>query len=71
MKSWYRTIREDELKDGSIRKVYHLVFETDDKNIVEKVEQFFCDVMDAKDEPSIRKERASDETVSRRNAVPW
>ena len=51
MTSWYRTIREDELKDGSIRKVYHLVFETDDKNIVEKVEQFFCDVMDAKTEP--------------------
>ena len=53
MKSWYRTIREDELKDGSVRKVYHLVFETDDKNIVEKVEQFFCDVMDAKTEPHI------------------
>ena len=28
------------------------MFETDDKNIVEKVEQFFCDVMDAKTEPS-------------------
>ena len=49
MKSWYRTIREDELKDGSIRKVYHLVFETDDKSIVEKVEQFFCDIMDGKE----------------------
>ena len=49
MKSWYRTIREDELKDGSIRKVYHLVFETDDKSIVEQVEQFFCDIMDDKD----------------------
>ena len=52
MKSWYRTIREDELKDGSIRKVYHLVFETDDKSIVDTIEHFFYDVMDAKTEPS-------------------
>ena len=46
MRSWYRTSRDEELKDGRSRRVYHLVFETDDKQIVEDVEQFFCDTMD-------------------------
>ena len=67
MKSWYRTIREDELKDGSVRKVYHLVFETDDKSIVEKIEQFFYDVMDAKTEPTISKMEQVDKDINVRS----
>ena len=46
MKSWYSRSNIVELKDGSSRKKYHLVFETDNKEIREIIEKFFQSIMD-------------------------
>ena len=45
-KSWYSRINEIELKDGSAKEEYHLVFETDSNEIKKKVEKFFKSIMD-------------------------
>lgn len=46
MRNWYSTSGNIKLKDGSQRKEYHLVFETDDKKVRERVEKFFQKLMD-------------------------
>lgn len=42
-------INELELKDGSTKIEYHLVFETDSKEIKKRVETFFESIMDEKE----------------------
>ena len=49
-KSWYSRINELELKDGSTKIEHHLVFETDSKEIMKKVESFFKSIMDGKED---------------------
>lgn len=50
MKGWY--IRSDDavFKDGSKKREYHLVFETDSVELKERVEVFFKKLMDEKGE---------------------
>ncbi len=48
-KSWYSRINELQLKDGGTKIEYHLVFETDSKEIQKKVESFFKSIMDGKE----------------------
>lgn len=50
MKSWYSRSKDIELKNGDVRKEYHLVFETDNQEIKEEVEAFFKKLMDEKRE---------------------
>ena len=50
MKSWYSRNNIVELKDGNVRREYHLVFETDNIEIKERVEKFFQSIMDEKRE---------------------
>lgn len=49
MKTWYSRSNDIELKDGSIKKEYHIVFDTDSKEIKDKVERFFQKIMDGND----------------------
>ena len=50
MKSWYSRSNDVELKNGGVRREYHLVFETDNIEIKERVEKFFQSIMDEKGE---------------------
>lgn len=50
MNSWYSRSNDVELKNGDVRREYHLVFETDNIEIKEKVEAFFKKLMDEKTE---------------------
>lgn len=46
MKSWYKIVKDVERRDGTTDKVDTLVFETTDKNISKRVENFFKSIMD-------------------------
>ena len=46
MKSWYRVIRDTELKDGSTRTDYVITFETDDYKLKREVEKYLQGIMD-------------------------
>ena len=48
MKSWYSRSNDVELKNGDVKREYHLVFETDSIEIKERVEKFFQSIMDEK-----------------------
>ena len=50
VKSWYSRSNDIELKNGDVRREYHLVFETDNIEIKEKIEAFFKKLMDEKTE---------------------
>lgn len=50
MKSWYSRSNDIELKNGDVRREYHLVFETDKIEIKKEVEAFFMKLMDEKTE---------------------
>ena len=50
MRSWYSRSNDVELKNGDVRRGYHLVFETDDKELKQRVEKFFQNLMDEKRE---------------------
>ena len=49
MKSWYSNSDDIELKDGSRKKEYKVVFETDSKELKDEIEKFFPCLMDRKD----------------------
>ena len=46
MKSWYSNSDDIKMKDGSKRKEYKVVFETDSKELKDEIEKFFQGVMD-------------------------
>lgn len=46
MKSWYSNSDDIEMKDGSKRKEYRVVFETDSKELKDEIEKFFQSLMD-------------------------
>lgn len=48
MKAWSRCSYEQTLLNGKVQKVYKLTFETDDKEILKQVENFFYTIMDQK-----------------------
>ena len=50
LRSWYSRSNDVELKNGDVRREYHLVFETDNIEIKERVEKFFQSIMDEKGE---------------------
>ena len=50
MKSWHRVSDDIKLKDSSVKREYKLTFETDDYELVKRVEQFFYVLMDEKAE---------------------
>ena len=45
-KSWYSNSDDIEMKDGSKRKEYRVVFETDSKELKDEIEKFFQSLMD-------------------------
>lgn len=46
MKSWYSNSDDIELKDGSRKKEYKVVFETDSKELKDEIEKFFQSLID-------------------------
>lgn len=46
MKSWYSNSDDIKMKDGSKRKEYKVVFETDSKELKDEIEKFFRGLMD-------------------------
>ena len=52
MKSWYKTVDEIQLIDGSTIKRDRLVFLTADKELSKRVEDFFKSLMDEQAERS-------------------
>lgn len=46
MNSWYRVSDDIELKDGTVRREYKLIFETTDKELAQEIEDYFKKVMD-------------------------
>ena len=50
MKAWYSKVRDTELKDGSVRATYVVVFETDNIELKREVEKYLQGIMD-KTEP--------------------
>lgn len=46
MKSWYSNSNDIEMKDGSRRKEYRVVFETDSKELKDEIEKIFKSLMD-------------------------
>lgn len=53
MKSWYKIVKDVERRDGTTDKVDRLVFETTDKDISKRVENFFRSIMDEVDTSQI------------------
>lgn len=46
MKSWYSNSDDIKMNDGSKRKEYRVVFETDSKELKDEIEKFFQSLMD-------------------------
>ncbi len=46
MRSWYKVVKDVECKDGTTIKMDVLTFETTDKDVSKRVEEFFKSLMD-------------------------
>lgn len=46
MRSWYKVVKDVECKDGATIKMDALTFETTDKDVSKRVEEFFKSLMD-------------------------
>lgn len=50
MKRWYSRSSDVKMRDNKIKKEYHLVFETDSKEIKDKIEAFYKELMEHNDD---------------------